>query len=273
MRTPARSALSRLVGWIADRRVPGPFRAPLYKGFARCTGADLSEVQDPLVSHRTFTEFFVRRLKDGARPVDADASAIVSPCDGTLFGLCPVDRGTLIQAKGRSYPLAEFLGSAADAEGCEGGLAWTIYLSPRDYHRVHAPETCALASVRRIQGARYSVAPVVLEARLVLPVNERAVFRLETGRGVLWMVMVGATNVGRIRVVGEGPRGTRADQNGLPRRFLRGEEIARFEMGSTVVLVAPRGLADAWPSVAPVRALRLGERIATWRSRTGAARA
>ena len=263
MRTPARAALSRFVGWIADRRVPGPLRAPIYKVFAHFTGADLSEVREPIGTHRTFTDFFVRRLRVDARPIDAGIDAIVSPCDGTLVGLCPIERGTLLQAKGRSYPLAELLGSAADAEGCEGGLAWTIYLSPRDYHRVHAPEAGALASLRRIPGARYSVAPVVLDARLVLPVNERAVFRLETARGLLWMVMVGATNVGRIRIAG--------DEDGLPRRFLRGEEIARFEMGSTVVLVAPRGAAEVPPSVAPGRPLRLGERIATWRSRTGAA--
>jgi len=263
MRTPARSELSRIVGWIADRRVPGPLRAPLYKGFARFTGADLSEVREPVASHPTFTEFFVRRLRVDARPIDSDPHAIVSPCDGTIVGLCPIDRGTMLQAKGRSYPLAELLGSGADADGCEGGLAWTIYLSPRDYHRVHAPETSDLASVRRIPGARYSVAPAVLDTRLVLPVNERAVFRLETSRGRLWLVMVGATNVGRIRIVGE--------EVGLPRRFIRGEELARFEMGSTVVLVAPRGAADSLPSAATGRALRLGERIATWRSGPGAA--
>jgi phosphatidylserine decarboxylase len=264
MRTPGRTALSKVVGWIADRRVPGPLRAPLYKSYARFTGADLSEVQDPLASHRTFTEFFVRRLREGARPVDSGSDALVSPCDGKLVGLCAIERGTLLQAKGRTYPLAELLGSAADAEGCEGGIAWTIYLSPRDYHRVHAPETCALESVRRIPGARFSVAPAVLDTRLVLPVNERAVFRLETAGGRLWMVMVGATNVGRIRIVGESE---------LPRRFLRGEEIARFEMGSTVVLVAPREVAESVPSVALGRALKLGERIATWRRRAGAARA
>ena len=257
MRTPARAALSRVVGWIADRRVPSPLRAPIYRSYARFTGADLSEVLDPLAAHRTFTEFFVRRLREGARPVDPGADAIVSPCDGKLVGLSPIERGTLLQAKGRTYPLAELFGSAADAERCEGGLAWTIYLSPRDYHRVHAPETAVLASVRRIPGARFSVAPVVLDARLVLPVNERAVFRLETARGPLWMVMVGATNVGRIRIVGE---------EGLPRSFVRGEEIARFEMGSTVVLVAPRGAAEASPARSLGRALRLGERIATWRS-------
>jgi phosphatidylserine decarboxylase len=262
MRTPARAALSRVVGWIADRRVPRPFRGPLYRGYARVTGADLSEIASPLASHESLSAFFVRRLRDGARPIDPGADAIVAPCDGTLQATCAVERGSLVQAKGRSYALEELLGSRTDAEACEGGQAWTIYLSPRDYHRVHAPETCSLSSLRRIAGARFSVAPSVLDARLVLPVNERAVFRLDTARGVLWMVMVGATNVGRIRVVGDG-----AD---LPRRFQRGEEIARFEMGSTVVLVSERGSAECPPALLQGTSIRLGQRIATWRSRAGA---
>ena len=262
MRTPARAALSKVVGWIADRRVPGPLRGPLYKGYARFTGADLSEIASPLDSHRSLGEFFVRRLKDGARPIDAGADAIVSPCDGTVQASCAVERGSLVQAKGRSYPLEELLGSRSDAEACEGGHAWTIYLSPRDYHRVHAPEACTLTDLRRIAGARFSVAPAVLDARLVLPVNERAVFRLETARGVLWMVMVGATNVGRIRVVG--------DALDLPRHFQRGEEVARFEMGSTVVLVSARGTAECLPSLRQGTSVRLGQRIAAWRARTGA---
>lgn len=265
MRTPARAALSRVVGWIADRRVPRPLRAPLYKGYARVTGADLSEVASPLASHESLSEFFVRRLRDGARPIDAGADAIVSPCDGTLQASCAIERGSLVQAKGRTYALGDLLGSSPDAEACEGGHAWTIYLSPRDYHRVHAPETSDFVALRRIPGARFSVAPAVLDARLVLPVNERAVFRLETPRGTLWMVMVGATNVGRIKIVG--------DAHDLPRRFRRGEEIARFEMGSTVVLVSARGAAESLPALLPGAAVRLGQRVAVWRARAGALRA
>jgi phosphatidylserine decarboxylase len=260
MRTPFRAALSGLVGWIADRRIPAPFRAGVYRGYARFTGADLGEVRDPLASHATLCEFFVRRLKDGVRPIDGRADALVSPCDGTIQAAGSVERGSLLQAKGRAYALADLLGSDADARVCEGGYAWTIYLSPRDYHRVHAPERCTLADVRRIPGARFSVAPGVLARRLVLAVNERAVFRLETASGPLFLVMVGATNVGRIRVVGES----------APRCFSRGEDMARFEMGSTVVLVAPPGVATPAAAIAPGVHVRLGEALASWTRIAGA---
>ncbi len=252
MRTPARAALSRLVGWAADRRIPGPLRAPIYTSYARMTGADLSEVAAPLRDHRSMTEFFVRTLKDGARPIDADPSAIASPADGRIQAVGRVERGSLLQAKGRPYSLAELLGSEADARACDGGCAWTIYLSPRDYHRVHAPEAGILREVRRLGSARYSVAPKVVARRLVFPVNERAVLKLETARGMLWLVMVGALNVGRIRVVETGSR------------VARGGEIARFEMGSTVVLVAPTGAATPRPGMAEGDAIRLGRPIGAW---------
>ncbi len=260
MRTPFRAALSRLVGWIADRRIPAPLRAGVYRSYARFTGADLGEVRDPLAAYESLGRFFVRRLKDGVRPIDARTDALVSPCDGTIQAAGGVERGSLLQAKGRDYSLAALLGSESDARTCEGGYAWTIYLSPRDYHRVHAPERCTLAEVRRIPGTRFSVAPEVLARRLVLPINERAVFHLETASGPLFLVMVGATNVGRICVVGE-----LAQQ-----RFTRGEEMARFEMGSTVVLVAPAGVVTPAAAIAPGVRVRLGESLASWTRAAGA---
>lgn len=254
---------------MADRRIPGPLRAGVYRGYARFTGADLGEVRDPLSSYPSLGAFFVRELKSGARPIDGRAESLTSPCDGTLQAADAVERGSLLQAKGREYGLADLLGSAADARACEGGRAWTIYLSPRDYHRVHAPEACALAELRRIPGTRFSVAPGVLARRLVLPINDRAVFRLETERGVLFLVMVGATNVGRIRVVGE--HGDELDP--AQRRFRRGEELARFEMGSTVVLVAPAGAVAPAPALAPGARVRMGEPLGSWSAVAGAVRA
>jgi phosphatidylserine decarboxylase len=271
MRTPVRTALSHLLGWAADRQIPAPLRAPLYRTYARITGADLSEIRDPLAAHASLSDFFVRRLKDGTRPIAADRAQIASPCDGTLQAADGVQRGSLVQAKGRSYALCDLLGGEADAAASEGGFAWTIYLSPRDYHRVHAPEDCRLAEVRRIPGSRYSVAPGVLARRLVLPVNERAVLLLEAQRGRLWMVMVGAMNVGRIRITGEDGGGQEAP--GRSRRFARGEEIARFEMGSTVVLVAPPGSADPCEGLVPGARLRLGQPIGIWRAAEAAMRA
>lgn len=260
MRTPVRTAISHAAGWVADRRIPKPLRPFVYRAYARFTGADLAELRDPLPEHASLADFFVRRLKDGARPIARASEELASPCDGTVQSISTVERGGILQAKGRGYSIGELLADDRAAARCEGGTAWTIYLSPRDYHRVHVPETCSLESVRRVPGSRFSVAPKVLDRRLVLPVNERAVFELRSARGTHWLVMVGALNVGRIRMAGE--RGEGLGQ--IPRRFTRGEELARFEMGSTVVLVTTRGAATPLPGLASGHLVRLGAPIGTW---------
>jgi phosphatidylserine decarboxylase len=252
--TPLRRTASRLIGWISDRRVPRMLRAPIYRGYARVYDVDLGELRLPLEEHPSFTAFFVRRLADGARRFPLDPALLPSPCDGTLQASDPVDSGSILQAKGRPYPVRELLAGADHEVELEGGHAWTIYLSPRDYHRVHAPVDASLSEIRWQPGARYSVAPKVLAARpKVLSINERAVLRLETARGPLFLVMVGALNVGRIRVVGA--ETGRSGSLEPPRKFARGDDLARFEMGSTVVLVAPRG------GPRPVEGLALGQRI------------
>jgi phosphatidylserine decarboxylase len=252
-----RRGLSHTVGWLADRRIPTPLRRATYAGFARLAGADLGEVELDLGSYPSLSAFFVRRLRPGARPIDPDPGAIVSPCDGTLQALGCIDGGALLQAKGRDYRLEELLGSSSEA--CEGAQAFTIYLGPRDYHRVHAPCAAELTEVRWLGGDRRSVAPDVLARRgRVLATNERVVLRLVEPRGTWFLVMVGALNVGRIRVVGVAPGRT----PGRPVPFAKGAELARFELGSTVVLVAPEGSVEPEAGLAPGLALRLGRAIA-----------
>jgi phosphatidylserine decarboxylase len=259
MTTPLRRILSHAVGWAADRRIPTILRAPLYRAYARAFGADLREVRLPLSAHPSLAAFFVRHLSDGARPIAPDPDRIVSPVDGTVQCVCEIRAGELVQAKGIGYALADLCRGEERGLALEGGSAWTIYLSPRDYHRIHAHETCTLSSVRWYPGARYSVAPRVLARRTVLPVNERAVLRLESARGTFLLVLVGALNVGRIRVVGV----EREEQGALakPRRFERGAELARFEMGSTIVLIAPSGTARPRADLAPGVRVKLGEPI------------
>jgi phosphatidylserine decarboxylase len=258
MTTPLRTALSRTVGWLADRRIPRPLRAPLYRSYARATGADLSEVRLPLQEHPSLGAFFVRRLKEGARPIDPDPQTLVCPVDGRVQSLCAIERGTLLQAKGRSYPVRDLLGGL-DVPQLEGGISWTIYLSPRDYHRIHAPERCKLVSSQWLDGSLYSVAPKVLARRRVLDVNERVALELQTVRGSIWLVLVGATNVGRMCVLGLGQGCNGKLRTPLP--FERGAELARFEMGSTIVLLAPRGLASFQPGLQETQAVRLGQPI------------
>ena len=262
MATPLKSALSHLVGWAADRRVPTPLRGPLYRLYALLTGADLSEARGPLTIHPNLTAFFTRRLVEGARPVEPDPDLLPCPVDGTYQDLSRIHEGSVLQAKGRPYPVRELLAGVGEDLELEGGHAWTVYLSPRDYHRIHAPETSRLVEARWVPGERHSVAPAVLAQRKVLAVNERCVLRLETERGPLLLVLVGALNVGRIRVVGVEPA-ARAEL-GQGRAFERGEELARFEMGSTIVLVAPPGTWRPLEGCVPGESVRLGQRIGVW---------
>jgi len=259
MATPLKRAVSLAAGWLADRKLPTPLRAPIYSAYARLTGARLDEVRPPLAGYPSLGAFFVRRLVDGARPIDQDPAHTVAPVDGTVQALDPIRSGTILQAKGRAYAVRELLAGVGEDVELEGGFAWTIYLGPRDYHRIHAPEACRLVETRWVPGARYSVNPRVLARRPVLSINERCVLRLETGRGPLLFVLVGALNVGRIRVVGvepgaDGPLGSPLERG-------RGAELARFEMGSTVVLLAPPGYAHPLPALAPGQPIRLGAPI------------
>jgi phosphatidylserine decarboxylase len=255
MSTRARRALSHVVGWLADRRIPRRLRAPIYRGFARFTGADLAEARPPLDAYPSLGAFFVRRLVDGARPWPQSPDLLGCPSDGRIQAIDRVtDSGSVLQAKGQPYALGELLGSAAEGLELAGAWVLTVYLSPRDYHRVHCPLDGTLEHAAWSGAERFSVAPAVLARRpRVFVRNERVALRLTSDQGPYALVLVGALNVGRLRVVGLEP-GAQAPMRRDP-RFARGEELGRFEMGSTVVLVLPPG---GW---APLEGLRLGQAI------------
>ncbi|MFO1011983.1 MAG: archaetidylserine decarboxylase [Planctomycetota bacterium] len=262
MTTPARRALSLAAGWAADRSLPRILRPFAYRTYARFTGADLSEVRLALADFPSLAHFFVRELKPGARPIDAAPDALVSPVDGTVQAIERIEHGRTLQAKGRSYAVDEFLGGLRGEVDLEGGTAWTIYLSPRDYHRIHSPEACRVSEIAWLPGARYSVQPKVLARRAVLDVNERVVLRLESAHGPFFLVLVGALNVGRMRVVGIEPTARR--KLAPEPAFARGAELARFEMGSTIVLCVPRGRAGPLEGLVHGTPVRLGRPIGRW---------
>jgi len=257
-----RITVSHFVGWLADRRIPGFLRAPVYRIYARVTGADLTEVRPPLRAYASLSAFFVRRLIDGARPLPEDPAAVASPVDGTLQALGNVTEGSLLQAKGHAYEVRELLGGLGEQVDLKGATSWTIYLSPRDYHRIHAPVDCRMTAVRWIPGDRHSVQPKVLARRRVFPINERCVLLLESAHGPFFLVLVGALNVGRIRVLGVEPG--RQGELAQPQSFARGEELARFEMGSTILLIAPRGQASPLPDFPQGTRILLGQSIGHW---------
>lgn len=265
MNTPLLSLMSRTVGWLADRRIPGPLRKPLYRTYARLTGASLDEVRAPIESFPSLGAFFVRHLKPDARPIEAHPGRLPSPADSALQDISKIEAGTILQAKGMAYPVRELLAGVGDELDLEGGFAWTLYLSPRDYHRVHAPEACRLTEVRWVPGSFYSVRPSILAKKpRVFARNERAVLRLETERGPLLLVMVGALNVARIRVLGIEPGVALELDPDSQRLFARGAELARFEMGSTVILVAPKGGPVPTAGLVQGQPIRLGQPIAEW---------
>ncbi|MFT7667933.1 MAG: phosphatidylserine decarboxylase [Planctomycetota bacterium] len=264
MATPLLKALSHLVGWAADRKVPNSMRARLYRGYARVTGSNISEARGPLEIYPSLGAFFIRRLVDGARPIETDPQLIPSPVDGHFQTITTINEGSVLQAKGFSYPVRELLAGVGEEIELEGGQAWTIYLSPSDYHRIHSPEDAKLVEARWVEGARYSVAPGVLAKRQVLSINDRAVLLLETEHGPLLLVLVGALNVGRIRVLGVEPAERAELGKGLA--FDRGAELARFEMGSTIVLISPAGGLKTLDSTKVGDAIQMGEALARWQS-------
>ena len=251
--------LSLLIGWAADRRVPTFLRAPLYRTYSRLTGADMSEMRGSARDYPSLGAFFVRRLVDGARSVDPAPGVLPSPVDSMIQACSPVDNGMVLEAKERRYPIRTLLAGVGEDVDLNGGHQFTLYLGPKDYHRIHCPLDARLTEVVHVPGDRHSVQPRVLERRRVLPVNERVVCRLESDRGPFFMVLVGAVVVGRIRVVGVDPLHRGPIQPA--RAFARGEEFGRFEMGSTVVLVTPEGFLE--PTAPQGATVRMGEPIAT----------
>lgn len=268
------AAYSALVGWGATRALPPRLRALAYRAFARAVGADLDEVELDLAGYASLGDFFARKLRRGARVIDTAPSAIVSPCDGVIAARGLAVAGALVQAKGRTYRLAELVADGELAAQLTGGPYATIYLSPRDYHRVHAPVDARVLGYDYLPGSLWSVNPRVAARRDgVLARNERVVIRMNAGAlGHVALVMVGAAGVGNIRLAPAlaGPDGPpdsafwRAARE--PRRVelsevtvARGDELGAFRLGSTVVVVFEPGRAELAGEVGD--AVRFGQRI------------
>jgi phosphatidylserine decarboxylase len=240
---------STLIGLGARTRVPHVLRAPAYRAFARAVGADLNEVELALGDYDTFGDFFARKLKPGARPLADNESALIAPCDGVIAALGTVTDGTLIQAKGLNYRLADLVVDEAMAQQFDGGSYTTIYLSPRDYHRVHAPLDARIVAYDYVPGELWPVNLRVASKRDGLfTQNERVVIWLDSPRaGRVAVVMVAATGVGNMRLVQRDLDSVQFRAAHEHRRIEvdepvhRGDELGAFRLGSTVVMVFERG--------------------------------
>jgi phosphatidylserine decarboxylase len=206
----------------------------------------IEEAEKPLEAYPSLLELFTRRLKPGLRPLDPDPAALLCPCDGRLYQQGPIEAGSLFQAKGRTFTLAALLGSEGRAAHYSGGSFITIYLSPKDYHRVHSPATGLICGYSYVPGDLYPVNPAaVAHVDALFARNERLITHLETPAfGWIEEVMVGATCVGHIRMAYDPQVATNTGGTAIreisyqPQKpITRGDEVGVFEMGSTVILI------------------------------------
>jgi phosphatidylserine decarboxylase len=240
---------SAMAGRAARTRLPRRLRAPLYGAFARAVGADLDEAGDDLVDYESFGDFFARTLRPGARPIADDE--LVAPSDGVVAAAGSIDGDTLVQAKGKDYTIGELVVDERLAASLRDGEFATIYLSPRDYHRVHAPCDGTLRAYHYVPGKRWPVQPrFVQRIDRLFAVNERVVIELATAWGPAAVVLVSATGVGNMWLahLGDGGGDTRAWKAVGARHDLavagqveRGDELGAFLLGSTVIVLLPAG--------------------------------
>lgn len=261
--------VSRAVFWLTRRR--SPLTPWVIRRFCAHFGVDLSDavITEP-ADYATFNAFFTRRLRPGARPLSPGNDTIVSPVDGTISQIGPVTGGRILQAKGHTYTVAEVLGGFENwVRHFEEGAFSTIYLSPRDYHRIHMPLTGTLREMIYVPGRLFSVAPATVRSvpRLFAR-NERVVSLFETEQGPLAVILVGAINVAAIETVWSGL--VTPPHRGEVKRTVydgsltlnKGDELGCFNMGSTViVLFSTRCVAWAG-GLGPETPVKLGQLLA-----------
>lgn len=233
-------------------------------------GVDMSEAaESDQTAYPSFNAFFTRALKPGARVADANPRTLTMPADGHISQCGPIEDGRIFQAKGQGFTAAQLLGDDVAAEPFRNGLFATVYLSPRDYHRVHMPWRGTLRETVHVPGRLFSVGTdAVASVPGLFARNERLVCHFDTDFGPMASVMVGALLVSGVETVWSGveipaygDRITRKDYRGQGITLDRFEEMARFNYGSTVIVLLPPGVAELNPALRAESAVRLGQAL------------
>jgi len=246
----------------------------LIGGFVRRFHPDMRDAlqPDPL-GYESFNAFFTRALRAAARPADPDPAAVLAPVDGTVSQIGRLDGSWLLQAKGHAYTLESLLAAPGDswAETFRGGSFATLYLAPANYHRIHMPLAGTLRAAWYVPGQLFSVnAATAASVPGLFARNERVVCVFAAGPLVFAVVLVGALFVGSMSTVWHGEVTPRYPRTGsaLPLEageasltLARGAEVARFNMGSTVILLLPPGKSEWRGSLGPGSTLRVGEML------------
>jgi phosphatidylserine decarboxylase len=271
--TPQYLLPKRLITVLAGKGAnwrAGALTHAVIRKFVAKYGVDMTEAADPRIeSYATFNEFFTRPLREGARPIAR--AQFVCPVDAAISQFGPIEHDQIFQAKGHSYSTRALVGGdQALAHQFDHGHFATLYLAPKDYHRIHMPCDGRLVRMIYIPGDLFSVNP--LTARHVPSLfarNERVVCVFDTAYGPFINVLVGATIVGSVATVWHGVvnpprtrdiREWRYDNQNIVLR--QGAEMGRFQLGSTVVMLFPKNVLTFVPDWAPSRAVRLGEAMA-----------
>jgi phosphatidylserine decarboxylase len=262
-----KSGLTRFAGWMADIRWPRGWLTAFIRFYIRAFEIDMAQFEAAPEGWGTFNRFFTRDVRPGARPVAPEADALISPVDGRVSQAGPISTGRLLQAKGIDYSLAQLLGNDPDWQRYDGGGFATLYLHPRDYHRIHTPCAGEVVRFRYVPGDLWTVSPTgVQQVPGLFARNERWISFLRTSFGEVAVVKVGATIVGRIRVVyHSGVSHTwrakpMVETLAVPYALAAGAELGRFELGSTVILLTRPGEAQ-WQPLSPGDPVRMGMRL------------
>jgi phosphatidylserine decarboxylase len=251
LRVLPRTRITRAMGRLADYAWPHPLGKAVVHLYCRAYDVDLGECRKAS-GFCSFDEFFTRELRLGARPLPDDLGIVISPADGRVDSIGPID-GRAFHVKGRPYRVDELLGDETEAKRYEGGAGCVVYLSPRDYHRVHAPVAGKITSVRSMPGDYYPVNAIgVRHVHNLFVRNRRVAIAIDTppasGLGRVTVVMVAAMVVGRITVTGIDERDVSVGLHEMspPIEVERGDEIGIFRLGSTAVVFFEPGAVDTW---------------------------
>jgi phosphatidylserine decarboxylase len=240
----------------------------------RIAGINVNEAASPdPADYASFNAWFTRELKPGARTFDPDPQAFLSPCDGRISETGPLLKNRILQAKGKDYSLQDLLANDPVCQQLDDGYFSTIYLSPRDYHRIHMPLTGQLQRMIHVPGRLFSVAPyTVRQVPRLFARNERVICIFETDSGPLVMVLVGAMLVSSTETVWAGEVTptknkdvTVTDYSKQDISLTKGDEMGRFNMGSTVILLMPPKTVNSLISLAAGDPVKVGQRLASMR--------
>ena len=263
--------LSRLFGIFSSIHFPALIQGLIIKFYVWLYDVNLKESQKGIKQYKSLNEFFTRALKSKSRPLSKGKNSLISPVDGVLSGIGKIHRGRLLQAKGREYSLAELLGSPDYTKPFLGGYYLLFYLSPKDCHRIYSPLALKVLAYNYIPGRLLPVNELAVRTLSKLFVrNERLISLFHCKNKIAAMVMVGASNVGSMRVNYEKSLYTNSWQRKAhskhyqrPFPFSRGAEFGRFEMGSTVILLFEKNMLRLSRGILAPKPVCYGEMLGT----------